>query len=108
VTAEASDVGKMMGQHEGQRELFSYGVEVDRRVPADHPLRRLQALVDFTFARAAFAHASGDNGNVSGDPVVRWKSVFLLFPENVRRERERVRRLPRAAGLAVVAGRQPG
>jgi hypothetical protein len=49
-------VGKMMGQHEGQRELFSCGVEVERRVRADHPLRRLQALVDFTCAPAAVAH----------------------------------------------------
>lgn len=84
----------MMGQHEGQKELFSYGVDLDRRVHADHPLRRVRAMIDFTFARAAVAHTYGENGNVSVDPVVLLKLMFLLFHENVRSERELVRRLP--------------
>jgi len=84
----------MMGQHEGQKELFSYGVDLDRRVRAEHPLRRVQAMIDFTFARAAVAHTYGENGNVSVDPVVLLKLMFLLFHENVRSERELVRRLP--------------
>ena len=84
----------MMGQHEGQKELFSYGVDLERRVRADHPLRRVQAKIDFTFARAAVAHTYGENGNVSVDPAVLLKLMFLLFHENVRSERELVRRLP--------------
>ena len=84
----------MMGQHEGQKELFSYGVDLDRRVRAEHPLRRVQAMIDFTFARAAVAHTYGETGNVSVDPVVLLKLMFLLFHENVRSERELVRRLP--------------
>ena len=84
----------MMGQHEGQKELFSYQVDLDRRVQADHPLRRVRAMIDFTFARDAVAHTYGDNGNVSVDPVVLLKLMFLLFHENVRSERELVRRLP--------------
>lgn len=83
-----------MGQHEGQKELFSYGVDLERRVRADHPLRRVQAMIDFTFARAAVAHTYGDNGHVSVDPAVLLKLMFLLFHENVRSERELVRRLP--------------
>ncbi|MGZ5393723.1 MAG: IS1182 family transposase [Mycobacterium sp.] len=84
----------MMGQHEGQKELFSYQVDLHRRVRADHPLRRVQTMIDFTFARAAVAHTYGDNGNVSVDPAVLLKLMFLLFHENVRSERELVRRLP--------------
>lgn len=83
-----------MGQHSGQKELFSYEVNLDRRVHADHPLRRVRQMVDFTFARAAVAHTYGTNGNVSVDPVVLLKLMFLLFSENVRSERELVRRLP--------------
>ena len=83
-----------MGTHEAQGELFSYGVDLERRVRTDHPLRRVQALIDFTFARAAVAHTYGENGNVSVDPVVLLKLMFLLFHENVRSERELVRRLP--------------
>jgi transposase len=84
----------MMGRHEGQKELFSYQIDLDRRVHADHPLRRVHSMVDFTFARAAVAHTYGENGNVSVDPVVLVKLMFLLFSENVRSERELVRRLP--------------
>jgi transposase len=84
----------MMGQHEGQKELFSYHVDLDRRVHADHPLRRVRSMVDFTFARAAVAHTYGTNGNESVDPVVLVKLMFLLFHENVRSERELMRRLP--------------
>jgi len=83
-----------MGQHEGQKALFSYQVDLDRRVHADHPLRRVEAMIDFTFARAAVAHTYGHNGNESVDPAVLLKLMFLLFHENVRSERELVRRLP--------------
>ena len=78
----------MMGHHCGQKEWFSYGVDLERRVRPDHPLRRVETLVDFTFARAAVAHTYGDNGNVSVDPVVWLKRMFPLFHENVRSERE--------------------
>lgn len=62
-------MGTMMGTHAGQRELFSYGVDLARRVRADHPLRRVESLIDFTFARTAVAHTYGDDGNISVD---RW------------------------------------
>lgn len=84
----------MMGHHEGQKDLFSYHVDLERRVHADHPLRRVHAMVDFTFARAAVAHTYGANGNVSVDPAVLLKLMFLLFTENARSERELLRRLP--------------
>lgn len=51
-------------------------------------------MIDFSFVRAAVAHTYGDNGQVSVDPVVLLKLMFLLFSENVRSERELMRRLP--------------
>jgi len=83
-----------MGINQTQAKLFSYEVNLDRRVRADNPLRRVAAMVDFTFARAAVAHTYGDNGHVSVDPAILLKLMFLLFHENVRSERELVRRLP--------------
>ncbi len=55
-------LGHMMGQHEGQKALFSYQVDLDRRVRVDHPLRGVQAAVDFTLARGVVAHTYGENG----------------------------------------------
>jgi len=52
----------MMGTHEGQKELFSYSVDLDRRVRTDHPLRRVLSAMSFTFARVEVAHTYGDGG----------------------------------------------
>jgi transposase len=38
----------MMGIHEGQKELFNYQVDLDRRVRRDHPLRAVREQVDFS------------------------------------------------------------
>jgi transposase len=84
----------MMGRHEGQKELFSYQVNLDRRVRADHPLRAIRAGVDFSFVRPEAARCYGDNGNESVDPEVILKLMFLLFLDNVRSERELMRLLP--------------
>lgn len=83
-----------MGSHVPQSELFSYRVDLDKRVHADHPLRRVHALIDFECARTRVASMYGYNGNVSVDPAVLLKLMFLLFSENVRSERELMRRLP--------------
>ena len=84
----------MMGTHTPQKELFTYGIDLDQRVRADHPLRRVHAMIDFTFSRAVVAPTYGANGHESVDPAVLLKLMFLLFHENVRSERELVRRLP--------------
>jgi transposase len=78
----------MMGVHQSQAELFTYSVQLDKRVRPDHPLRQIAALVDFAFVRAETARFYGRNGNVSIDPAVILKLMFLLFFDNVASERE--------------------
>ncbi len=89
----------MMGTRQPQPELFSYQVDLKKRVHVQHPSRGVLALVDFTFAREEVAHTYRDNGNVSLDPAVLLKLMFLLFAENVRSERELMRRMPPAGEL---------
>ena len=84
----------MMGEHTQQKELFSYQVDLDRRVRVDHPLRAVRAAVDFSFVRAEVAHCYGTNGNESIDPEVILKRMFLLFFDAVKSERELLRMLP--------------
>lgn len=84
----------MMGRHEGQKELFSYQVDLDRRVRDDHPLRAIRAAVDFSFVRQEVARCYGYNGNESVDPEVILKLMFVLFFDNVKSERELMRMLP--------------
>lgn len=84
----------MMGQQKQQKELFSYNVDLDRRVRADHPLRKIAATVDFSFARSEVEHVYGRNGHVSVDPVVILKMMFLLFFDNIASERQPMEIIP--------------
>ena len=81
----------MMGVREPQEDLFSYHVDLDKRVRKNHPLREIVRRVDFTFIRKEVAEHYGYNGNVSEDPVVVAKMMFLLFYDDVSSERELMR-----------------
>jgi transposase len=84
----------MMGKPAGsQSRLFYIGLNMDERVPADHPLRRVAEVIDFRFVRARVAHLYGSNGNPSVDPTLLLKLMFLAFYERVRSERELMRQL---------------
>src|SRR5947199_7201636 len=78
----------MMGEQKRERELFSYAVNLEKRVRSDHPLRRVAAAIDFSFVREEVAQCYGSRGNVSVDPEVILKMMFLLFFDDVASERE--------------------
>lgn len=84
----------MMGEHQEQKHLFSYGVDLDRRVRADNPLRAVKTRIDFTWVRAEVASCYGANGNISVDPAIVMKLMFLLFFDDVKSERELMRIVP--------------
>jgi transposase len=74
--------------------LFYHGVSLERRMPHEHPLRKIKQLVDFDFIRSQVADLYGTNGNESIDPAVILKLMFLLFYENIKSERALLRQLP--------------
>ena len=78
----------MMGHQEPQKDLFSYRIDLDKRVRADNPLRHIAEKIDFTFVRQEVAGFYGKNGNESVDPEIILKMIFLLFYDNVPSERE--------------------
>jgi len=84
----------MMGLQNQQKELFGYSIDLDRRVRPDNPLRKIAAVIDFAFARAEVGHTYGHNGNVSVDPAVILKMMFLLFFDNIGSERELMQIIP--------------
>jgi hypothetical protein len=65
----------MMGERNPQKQLWSYQVNLDKRVCSDHPLRRVNQALDLDFVRPAVAKFYGAKGNVSEDPVVIVKMV---------------------------------
>src|SRR5260370_32966936 len=84
----------MMGERDSQKQLWSYQVNLDKRVRRDHPLRRINQALDLDFVRPEVARFYGTKGNVSEDPVVIVKMMLLLFLDNVRSERELMRIIP--------------
>ena len=54
----------MMGVQNSRKDLFSYNINLDKRVRRDHHLRQIAAKIDFTYVREEVAHCYGKNGNV--------------------------------------------
>ena len=83
-----------MGVNEKQTELWVEPVNLARRVPEDHFLRKLNRVLDLSFVRHETASFYGKKGNVSVDPVIIMKMMLLLFLDNVKSERELMRVIP--------------
>ena len=81
----------MMGIRQAQKDLFSYNIDLDKRIRKDNLLRKISERIDFTFVRKEIADQYGHNGNVSEDPAVILKMMFLLFFDDVASERELMR-----------------
>ncbi len=63
----------MMGYQQSQSSLFYVGIDIDKRVRSNHPLRRIKQLIDFDFSYKEVQEHYGTNGNVS-----HWGQTFIL------------------------------
>jgi transposase len=85
----------MMGkQKQTEPKLFYHGVSLNRRIPQNHPLRKIDQLVDFNFIRSKVADLYGTVGNPSVDPAVILRLMFLTYYEDVNSERALMSQLP--------------
>jgi transposase len=85
----------MMGmQQPPQSSLFYVGVNIEKRIRSNHPLRKVNELIDFDFAYNEVKDLYGSNGNVSIPPPIILKLMLLLVFYNVRSERELMDTLP--------------
>src|SRR5689334_6580059 len=76
---------------ERDTKLFHYGINLERRVRPNNPLRQIDAMVDFRFVRERVSHLYAKDGHESEDPIVIMKLMLLLFLDNVSSERELMR-----------------
>ena len=61
----------MMGvQSPPQNNLFHYDINLDERIRANHPLRKVNKLIDFNFVYNEVKNLYGINGNESVPPPV--------------------------------------
>ena len=84
-----------MGRQGGfQSKLFYVNVNLDKRVPRNHRLRKIHEAIDFDFIYQEVKDTYGVNGNVSVPPPVILKMMLLLILDNVRSERELIDTIP--------------
>ncbi len=85
----------MMGhQPPPQPSLFYTGINLEKRIRADHVLRKVARMVDFDFVYQEVKDRYGYNGNVSIAPPMILKLMMLLVLYNVGSERELMATLP--------------
>jgi hypothetical protein len=72
----------MVDEEDSQVPIWSYRVNLDKRVRDDHPLRRIRAALDLSFVRKGVAHTYGRNGNKSVPPEVIVRMMPLLGEVN--------------------------
>jgi transposase len=85
----------MMGTQPNRRQpaLFSYHIDLEHRLGADHLLRKVSATLDLSFVIPTVRDRYGRSGNVSLDPRVIVKLLLLLFLYDVPSERELMEQL---------------
>jgi transposase len=78
----------MRGADEQQHELFSYG-SLEERIPADHPLRPIRAMVDEALQQLSerFDEIYGEEGRRSIPPERLLRALLLQMLYTVRSER---------------------
>ena len=84
----------MSYQSESQPTLFSYNVNLAKRVPQKHILRKIKEKIDFDFIYAEVKDTYGTKGNPSVPPPTILKMLLLLVLYNVRSERELMDTIP--------------
>ena len=77
-----------------QPKLFYQNINLEKRIPYDHILRKISEKIDFDFIYAEVKESYGENGNVSVPPPVILKTMLLLIFYNVRSERELMNTIP--------------
>lgn len=84
----------MSYQSLSQPTLFCYNVNLAKRVPQKHILRKIRNEIDFDFIYAEVKDTYGTKGNPSVPPPTILKMLLLLVLYNVRSERELMDTIP--------------
>ena len=85
----------MMGRNkQPQGKLFYQNISLEKRLRANHPLRKINDLIDFDFVYKEVQDKYGTKGNVSIPPPTILKLMLLLIFYNVRSERELMDTVP--------------
>jgi transposase len=76
----------MMGRQSAQEDLF-YSFRLEDHVPADHMLRRIDAVLNFDRVRSALAERYSPVGRPSIDPELMLRMLLIGYAYGIRSER---------------------
>ena len=77
----------MMGEHVGRQDRLFYEFCLDDRVPADHLVRRLNAVLDLSWLRGELAPYYSHTGCPSVDPELMIRMMLLGYCYSIRSDR---------------------
>ena len=77
----------MMGERRVMQEALFYGFSVERHVPDDHLLRKVDRFVDLTDLRAHLGPYYSDVGRPSIDPELMMRMLIVGYCFGIRSER---------------------
>lgn len=78
-----------MGRQSAQEELF-YEFRLEDHVPADHLLRRLDAVLNFNRVRSVLAGSYSQTGRPLIDPELMLHTLLIGYAYGIHTERQRV------------------
>jgi hypothetical protein len=77
----------MMGEHSGSQGRFFYRFALEERVPADHLLRKIDAVLDLSRLRSQLAPHYSHTGRPSIDPELMIRMLLIGYCYGIRSER---------------------
>ena len=87
-SGDLQEDGTMMGLLDKDQQRFFYDFNLDDVVPADHLVRRIDAVLEFGWLRAKLAPFYSHTGRPSIDPEVMLRMLILGYVFAIRSERQ--------------------
>lgn len=81
----------MMGEKTGSQDQLFYQFNLDEQVPADHFLRKIDAVLDLSSLRAQLAPHYSHLGRPSIDPELMIRMLLIGYCYAIRSERRHER-----------------
>lgn len=78
----------MMGPRTGQQDRLFYEFNIEDRVPSDHLLRRIDAVLDLSWVRSELSPFYSHTGCPSVDPELMIRMLLVSYCYSIRSERK--------------------
>lgn len=85
----------MLGERVGQQDRLFYEFDLDDRIPSDHLLRHLDAVLNLSWLRTKLAPFYSHTGRPSIDPELMIRMLLVGYCYSIRSERRLCQHLMR-------------